>query len=63
MSEAARSWSDDQQFLRDLVSKLEAGAAESSRLLNELDKKLSASPPRAPERTEPVRGWFRGGAS
>jgi archaellum component FlaC len=62
MSEAARARTGDQNLLRELSSKLDAGVAESRRLLTELDKKVAAtSVPRLAERTEPMwGGWLRG---
>jgi hypothetical protein len=63
MGEVARSRSDDQRLLQDLISRIDAASAENRRLLTELDKKVFAtSPPRPPERTEPLWGipLFRG---
>jgi len=64
-TEAGRSRIDDQKFLCDVVSKLDAGAAETRSLLAALDRTPTASPPRPPERTGPParsRWLFRRGA-
>jgi hypothetical protein len=63
MSDAERARTEDQKVLRELLSSLVLGAAESRRLLIELDKKVSTSPPPSrPERGEAVWDWFRRGA-
>jgi hypothetical protein len=65
VSEAARTRADDQKLLRELFSKVDAGAAESRRILTELDKMVAApSAPRSAERTVPLWGaWLRGRVS
>ena len=63
LTEMARSRSDDQKFLRELLSKLEAGTAETQRALTDIDKKFATSPVRTPDRTGLFPGWLRGSTS
>jgi hypothetical protein len=63
MIETERKRTEDQKALRDLISSLVLGVAESRRILTELEKKVSATPP--PNRAERGDGgwiWFRGGS-
>jgi archaellum component FlaC len=52
----------DQQFLRELVSRLEAASAETRQLLTDINKKVSGRPLRAPRRNALLLGWFKGSA-
>jgi hypothetical protein len=58
MSEYAQSRAEDQKFLRDVVSELQTGAAETRRLVIELDNKLAASPSRPLELPARRARWF-----
>jgi hypothetical protein len=62
MSQIAHSRSEDQKLLQALVSKLDAGSAETRRLLTEIDRKLSASTLGTPLLTRLLPGWLRGSA-
>lgn len=66
MAAATRDRAADQHAAREFAGKTHADAAESLRLLKELEKRISASQPVTVERPEVSRGWgaiFRGGPS
>jgi X-X-X-Leu-X-X-Gly heptad repeat protein len=60
MAEEGRNRRLDQQFVRELVSPLEAASAESRQLLTDINKKLSVRSFRAPERNGLFFDWLKG---